>query len=338
MKLSLTSLSIVAACGILNLPSAEAATPVDSMAYPQTMSSAPIYLYKNKDGIVYTLHLQYVERLEGGPEYRLSKKYLFPEHFRALQEMGASIAYLPDIELGPEDALQTKAGGNQCNATSFPRDFNIGYDASTQTVFGTVAVCQVNSRPSGTHTQYVDFVMFSSNYKYSDAHTPVALWFKSTLHGHGMYFGDTSSYACLNGQTSEYNTRVEAWSQWEGYGPGFSSRWNSSGPYFTDTCGTALEDGWNIPLGIVTTQYNINVHASDGQWVQYSVNRWTGSSWVSHTAPVVKNVTYSSSWPTGPGEFDPSANGLFIGTTEPLGPGHGGSYTMGIRSLTVGWF
>jgi hypothetical protein len=215
-----------------------------------------------------------------------------------------------------------------CNATTIPTDFNIFSDGGV--VYGNVGVCLTNTRPPGTHTQWIDFIVYTANYFGAGDHTPVVPWFKHTLHGHGMYFGDTSASACTNGQDARYNTRMEGWSQWFGYESQPGPYWTSTGTYFSDTCGATWQDGWYPPFAT----YNVDVHASDGQWVQYYVRKWNSStySWDTVTGPLVRNLTYSS-WPTGPGVFDSSANGIFIGST-----GSGSSWTIAIRSLAVGWF
>lgn len=319
-------------CAALFTTASAAPVPLQGEHLRQTHGSAPTYVHKDKEDQVYALQLGVAQGKSGESEYRLWKKYLNEDDFKALSAMGASLRYLPDLDIG--DSGTGIYAIDQCTTTQFPTDFNIQYVNGS--VVGNVGVCQTNTRPPGTHTQWLDFVVFTWNYYGNAAHTPVVPWFKSTIHGHGMYFGDTSTYPCLNGQDTKYNTRIEGWSQWYGFDPGPSSYWTSTGPSLTDTCGATWVDGW-VPGNYVTTQYNVNVHASDGQWVQYLVNRWNGAAWVTHTPPVVRNMTYSS-WPTSPGVFDPAANGMFIGSTPPLGQGVGGNWTIAIRSLTVGWF
>lgn len=316
-----------------------ASDAIDGAISPSAVQNAPIYLYRDKAGLTFALQVQ--PDLQRPSGYRVYKHYALPEDIVDLRARGVTIDHLPydddddDDQRGPRAATKS---ADTCTTTHYPTDFNITY--ANGVVWGNVGVCQTDSRPPGTNTQVVDFEVFSENYKGKGAHTPVVLWFKRTLHGHGMYFGDTSSYECSNGQPSSYNTRVEGWSLWHTPDPGdppTGPYWSSTELNFNDTCGAPWDDGWIVALGVVTTKYRVNVHASSGQWVQYLVDRWNGSSWVTHTPPVVKNVTYSN-WttPAGPGTFDASANGLFIGSTPPTVSAS--TWTIGIRALTVGWF
>lgn len=309
--------------------------------------TAPTYLCQDKDGRPYALQLAYEPEINPEQPYRPWKAFLGDRHFAFLAEIDADIRYLPDIDIGQKSLL--KADFNNCTNSSLSTDFNISFGGTggDGIVYGNVGWCNPNGRPSGTHTQWVGLQVFSSNYSGQDAHTPVVAWFKSTLHGMGMFFGDQSSSACTNGQSASYNTRIEAFSAWQGYGPGETlrdpinpdlTRWTASGGSMTDTCGLPWQDGWYLPFS-PDVEYAETLQAADSQWTEYSVLRNTGSGWQSFVSAVVRNVNFNSTppmWPTGaPGAFDASANGVMVGSTKGT---TSGSWIIGIRGLATGWF
>ncbi|HSQ81399.1 MAG TPA: hypothetical protein VLU54_09740 [Casimicrobiaceae bacterium] len=285
----------------------------------QYAGSAPIYLFRDGTGNAYAL------QLPGPGDSTLGKHYVTSGEFSALGALGATIAYLPehpDAAIGP------------CTSADFPRAFNIALIDGI--VFGNVAKCDPGGRPSWASSQTVEFVLFTFGYRAQAAHTVVIPWFKNALHGHGIYFGDTSAVPCADGRDSKFNTRIEGWSQWSGFGLPTNPYWTSTGPLETATCGTPMTDGWSPSSGIVTTAYKVRVRATADQWVRYEVRRWDGSAWVVHTAPFVRDMRYTD-WPDGPGSFDPAANGLMIGSTGPLGPASGSRWMIGIRELSTAW-
>lgn len=203
-------------------------------------------------------------------------------------------------------------------------------------MFGNIARCDPGGRPSWASSQRVEFVVFTSGYRAQAAHTVVIPWFKNALHGHGIYFGDTSAVPCADGRDATFNTRIEGWSQWSGFGPPANPYWTSTGPLETTTCGTPMQDGWSPDSGIVSAAYRIRIRASADQWVRYEVRRWDGSAWALHTPPLVRDLRYKD-WPGGPGTFDPAANGLMIGSSGPLGAASGSRWMIGIRELSTAW-
>jgi hypothetical protein len=286
----------------------------------QFIGSAPVYLFRDLAGNAYALELP----APGGPA--LGKHYLTSADFAALADLGATIAYLPehpDATIGP------------CTFADFPANFNIAFVGGT--VFGNIAKCDPGGRPSGAQSQIVEFVLFTDGYDGQAAHTAVIPWFKNALHGHGIYFGDTSAYPCRDGQASTFNTRIEGWSQWSGYGPSRGPYWTSTGPFESATCGTAMTDGWASRSGIVTAAYKVTVRASADQWVRYDVQRWNGAGWVVHTAPLARDMRYAS-WSNGPGTFDATANGFLVGSTGPSsGATSGPPWVVAIRELSTTW-
>ena len=311
------------------------------------LSSAPTYLYKDKDGQPYALQIEYMpgepatDQSKGtGSWYHLWKKYLNTGDIASLASRGAEIRYLPDIEVADTDSKggrQTKALDNCTTTSQVPSDFNIYFNSGTQAVMGNVGLCLTDSRPPGATTQWIAFYLMTYKYFGQGAHAPVIPWFKNTLHGHGIYFGDTSSSPCLNGQDARYHTRMEGWSQWFGHqNEPNTPLWTATGTAFTDTCGATLADTWT-PGYPVYTYYLVEIHASIDQWVQYSVKKKVGSTWVTITGPMSRNLTYTT-WPTGPGVFDLHATGVFIGSVVDLQHGYPNDWIIGIRSFSTGWF
>jgi hypothetical protein len=318
--------------------------------------TAPTYLYKDKDGRPYALQLAYEPQINPEQPHRPWKGFLGDQHFAFLAEIGADIRYLPDfdndspdIDIGQRSLL--KADKNNCMNATLPTDFNITYGGTggSDMVYGNVGWCNPNGRPSGKHTQWVGLQVFSNNYSGQGAHTPVVSWFKSTLHGMGMIFGDTHTDACTNGQASYYNTRIEAWSTWQGYGPGQPlhdhDHWTSSGTTMHETCGLPWQDAWILPFN-PSIVYSAVIQSSDSQWTQYSVLRDTGSGFQPFVSAIVRNVNFTSiplTWPPavpggpslGPGVFDATANGVYVGSSAVAGSG---SWIVGIRALSTGWF
>jgi hypothetical protein len=88
--------------------------------------------------------------------------------------------------------------------------------------------------------------------------------------------------------------------------------------------------------GLGRHRYEVKVRATENQWVRYDVRAWDGTSWREHTAPIVRDMRYSN-WQDVPGQFDPSANGLLIGSTGPLGESSGSTWIIGVRDLSVTW-
>jgi hypothetical protein len=285
----------------------------------QYVASAPVYLFKDAAGNAYAL------QLPGAGDSTLGRYYVTSDELAALARLGATIAYLPehpDAAIGP------------CTANELPRDFNIAFLEGI--VFGNVAQCAPGARPSFAHGQIIDLVVFTQGYARQAAHTVIIPWFKNALHGHGIYFGDTAAFPCATGEDATFNTRIEGWSQWSGFGPSRTAYWTSTGPLERETCGTPLTDGWTSGSGAVTAAFEVSVRATDDQWVRYSVQRWDGSHWLPHTAPLVRDMRYTD-WPNGPGTFDPTANGLLVGSTGPLGAASGSQWLIGIRELSSAW-
>lgn len=309
---------VTARCAVIALwLVAASAAAVDFNA--QYFGNAPVYLFKDGAGNPYAL------QLPGAGDSTLGRHYVTSGEFAALARLGATIAYLPehpDAAIGP------------CTANEFPRDFNIAFVEGV--VFGNVAKCAPDARPSWAHSQSVEFVVFTQGYARQAAHAVVIPWFKNALHGHGIYFGDTSAFPCAAGQDATFNTRIEGWSQWSGFGPSRSARWTSTGPLERETCGTPMTDGWTPGSGTVTAAFKMSVRATDDQWVRYEVRRWDGSNWFPHTAPIVRDIRYAD-WPNGPGIFDPAANGLLVGSTGPLGAASGSNWVIGVRELSSAW-
>jgi hypothetical protein len=284
--------------------------------HAQFANTAAVYLLRDRTGQSYALELP------GPNDTTLARHYVTAREFTNLAALGLTIAYLPehpDATLGP------------CTSAPFPRDFDIAFVDGV--VFGNVAKCDPNGRPVSATRQNVDFVLFTSGYKAQAAHTVVMPWFKNALHGHGIYFGDTSAFPCANGQDARYDTRIEAWSQWAGSGPPRNPHWTSTGPAEAKTCGTSMDDGWTPANGSVAIAYDVHVRATEDQWVRYDVRAWDGRSWREHTSPIVRDMRYAN-WQ---GDFDPSANGLFIGSTGPLGASSGAAWVIGVRDLSVSW-
>ncbi len=285
----------------------------------QSVGSAPVYLFRDSAGSAYALELP------EPTDATLAKHYVTPREFAALADLGATIAYLPEY---PDSAI------GPCTSAEFPHDFNIAFVEGV--VFGNIARCDPGGRPSGADRQSVGFLLFTHGYQAQAAHTVVIPWFKNALHGHGIYFGDTSSFPCHDGQDATFNTRIEGWSEWPGFGPAKNPYWTSTGPSESQTCGTPMSDGWNLNSGVVTTAYEVSVRATADQWVRYEVRRWDGSAWTTHTPPLMRDMRYAG-WPSGPGVFDEAANGFMIGSTGPLGTTSGTPWTIGIRELSVVW-
>ncbi|HLX29727.1 MAG TPA: hypothetical protein VKV24_14700 [Casimicrobiaceae bacterium] len=285
----------------------------------QYSGTVPIYLFRDAAGKAYALELP------APGDSALARHYVTSQELTALASLGTTIAYLPehpDASIGP------------CTSADFPRDFDIVFVEGV--VFGNIAKCDPNGRPSGATVQSVEFVLFTQGYRAQAAHTAVMPWFKNALHGHGIYFGDTSAYPCASGADSTFNTRIEGWSQWRGFGPPVNPYWTSTGPLENQTCGTPMIDGWTPSSGLVDAAYSISVRSTINQWVRYKVDRWNGSAWIVHMPPTVRDMRYAD-WPNGPGAFDVSANGLLIGSTGPLGASSGSPWMIGIRDLSVEW-
>ena len=285
----------------------------------QYAGSAPVYLLRDSAGSAYALEVP------GPGDSTLHRHYVTAQEFAALAALGARIAYLPEH---PDSAI------GPCTSAPFPQSFNIAFVEGV--VFGNIARCDPDSRPAGAYSQTVEFVLFTYAYAAQAAHTVVIPWFKNALHGHGIYFGDTSAIPCADGQDSTFNTRIEGWSEWSGFGPAITPHWASTGPLETATCGTPMTDGWSPGTGTVTTAYEVSVRSTADQWVRYEVRRWDGSAWVVHTPPFVRDMRYAD-WPNGPGTFDPTANGLMVGSTGPLGSASGLPWMVGIRELSTTW-
>ena len=285
----------------------------------QFLVSAPIYLFLDRVGDAYALELP------SANDRTLVRHYVTAAEFAALNQLGATIAYLPE---------HANAAIGPCTSADFPRSFNIAFVEGA--VFGNIAKCDPDARPSWAKSQAIEFVLFTSGYRGQAAHTVVMPWFKNALHGHGIYFGDTSAIPCLNGQDATFNTRIEGWSQWSGFGLPLNPYWTSTGPFEIETCGMPLFDGWTPGSGVVTAAFRLRVRATAEQWVRYEVQRWDGLAWVVHSAPFVRDMDYSH-WRNGPGVFDASANGLLVASTGPLGPSSGQSWFIGVRELSATW-
>lgn len=322
--------------------------PIVSDGLPDMSDFPPVYLYKDAEGRDYTLQMPSVDAAERphGRGNGLRKRYLVAEDRALLARTKLKVKYLPDLDL---EAAADKANKIGCNGTLPPTSYTMFGNGGEHSV-GSVAICKINvARPPNSHTHWIQLIVATYRVASNQVHVPVVAWFKPELHGHGMYFGDTSFFPCANnGQSAANNTRIEAWSQWPGYGPARSSPlWQSTGPSYSDTCGTAwLDTHINIDGTIQDTgrRYRVTVHANDGQAVMYSVDKRVGAgSWQVHTAPLWKNVTYAANWPADPyfsgpvyGQFDSSANGLaLIGATS---SGTAVSWFVAVTSLGTGWF
>jgi hypothetical protein len=292
------------------------ASAVATDLHVQSVASAPVYLLRDGAGLAYALELP------GPDDTSLVRHYVSAREFADLAARGVRLGYLPE---------HSDATSGPCTSVPFPRDFDIAFVEGV--VFGNIARCDINGRPPSATRQSVDFVLFTSGYRGQAAHTVVMPWFKNALHGHGIYLGDTSAFACANGQDASFNTRIEAWSQWSGSGPPRKAHWTSTGPLESGTCGTSMSDGWKPSTGEVAVAYGVHVRATEDQWVRYDVQRWDGASWVEHTPPIVRDMRYA----TWGGAFDASANGLLVGSTGPLGESSGASWIIGVRDLAITW-
>jgi hypothetical protein len=313
----LTRMSMRITAALIASIAAASVSAVDLSA--QYSGSAPIYLFHDAVGKAYALELPEPS------DSMLARHYVTSQELAALATLGATIGYLPehpDASIGP------------CTSADLPRDFDIAFVDGV--VFGNIAKCDPNGRPASATVQSVEFVLFTNGYRAQAAHTAVIPWFKNALHGHGIYFGDTSAYPCASGADSTFNTRIEGWSQWRGFGPPANPHWTSTGPLENQTCGTPMIDGWTPSSGRVTPAYSVSVRSTMDQWVRYEVDAWNGSAWIVHTPPTVRDMSYAS-WPNGPGAFDASANGLLIGSTGPLGTSSGLPWVIGIRDLSIAW-
>ncbi len=322
-----------------------AAPAIETITRP-TLDGAPTILYRDAGGRPYTLQLDYIPVTSAVGSYRLSKRYLESTDFAAAELAGLVFEYLPDVSIDDQTGKVSEKSGGGCTHLNPPTAFTISYVNGQVT--GNVYICGPKIGQPDATTQWVNFVMFTDSHWGASAHTPIVLRYKPTLHGHGIYHGDTSATVppttCSNGETAYNNTRIEAWSQW----PSGAGAYNTStGPHLTDTCGMETQDGWNQATGIVWQKYQYNIHANnvyDGaagfyrQWVAYGVDRWNGSTWVTHTPSISRDVTYSL-WtsPGGAGVFDPNAIGIFIGTTGPLGSSPG-PYYIRVENFATGWF
>lgn len=326
--------------------------PILSDGFPDMSQFPPVYLYKDQEGREYTIELVPGDETEHGRGKGLRKRVLDGNDRALLARIKAKLEYLPDLFPGGDSVKSTK---QVCTGTAPPPAFTIMGSGGSNSV-GSIGVCNITPpKPPGAHTQWLQFSVGTYRVASNQVHVPVAAWFKPPMHGHGMYFGDTSSSACINnGQPSTYNTRIEAWSCWQGYGPARSSPYfQSTGFTYNDTCGVAWQDSFytiNKALVDTNTRYRVTMHASDGQGVMYLVDRRTGTGpWISHTPAVWRNVTYGTSWPIDPnypgpvyGSFDPTANGVaFVGTSIPPtdgNPGTTGSWFVQITNLATNWF
>ena len=181
----------------------------------------PVYIYKDKAGQDYTIEVPTQPGDETGRGNALRKRLLTGQDRALLARTKAKVQYLPDLGLEDGAAGQTK---QRCNATLPPTSYTIMGSGGSNSV-GSIGICKINiEKPANAHTHWMQFVVGTYRVVANQVHVPVIAWFKPELHGHGMYFGDTSASACINnGQPSAYNTRIEAWSQWAGQGPPRSS-------------------------------------------------------------------------------------------------------------------
>lgn len=285
----------------------------------QRFGTAPVHLYRDAG------HRAFALQLPGPVDTTLARHYVTAAEFEALARLGATLAFLPD-DGNAQD-------GGPCTRSPLPPALDIAFVEGV--VFGNVARC-ADTRPHGATTQEVAFVMFSSGYRGQAAHTVVMARFRNALHGLGIYFGDTSAIPCADGRDAAHNTRIEAWSQWAGRGPAPGPYWTSTGPRHDETCGAPLEDGWSPASGAVAAAYAMHVSAGDDLRVRYEVARREGGAWVPHTPPLVRDM-HDAKWAAGPGVLDPSASGLLIGSTGPLGASAGTPWVVAIRDLAVTW-
>ncbi|MBI3149372.1 MAG: hypothetical protein HYZ17_12755 [Betaproteobacteria bacterium] len=319
--------------------------PIASDDLPDMSDFPPVYLYKDNEGRDYTLEMIPAASIVHVEKSGLHRRLLDTKDHALLARTKVKVKYLPDPGVADSEVSQTK---QTCNGTLPPTSFTI-LGTGGANVLGSVGICKINiAKPANSHTHWIQFVVGTYRVASNQVHVPVAAWFKPQMHGHGMYFGDTSSSACINnGQPSTYNTRIEAWSVWPGYVVRSSPYFQSTGYTYNDTCGMPWQDSFstvNNALADNGTRFRVTVHATDDQVVMYQVDRRIGSgNWLAHTPAVWKNVTYATHWPADPnfagpvyGQFDASANGLaFVGVPVLA---TAGNWFVQISSVATGWF
>lgn len=168
--------------------------PIVSDGLPDMSDFPPVYLYKDAEGRDYTLQVPSVDAAERphGRGNGLGKRYLVAEDRALLARTKLKVKYLPDLDL---EAAADKANKIGCNGTLPPISYTMFGNGGEHSV-GSVAICKINvARPPNSHTHWIQLIVATYRVASNQVHVPVVAWFKPELHGHGMYFGDTSFFS-----------------------------------------------------------------------------------------------------------------------------------------------
>ncbi len=299
----------------------------------------PLYLDVDKKGNVINTRLS----IDESGNMKISNETVTPEALAWLHSRHKIILKNIGEENGiPSDPNNLK--GTKSSNCPLPGGFTLtGLNGN---VYGKQQFLNTN-RPSGATTQWLTYDFWTRNFRQSGSHMVNILRFHNnganpsrTLHGWGNLIGDNhgSSYGC--GNSSRFNSEVEAWYQLVESTTGNTPLWQSK--VFPQTCGREMYDGgvlvendnnpWE-PYFLIYPKYRVEIQAASSHWVAYRILRFTGASWVTHTNWKGVNID-TANWLGGIPNFNENAQGVLLSATE----GSPKNWSFYITNVRCGWF